>query len=75
MHEPLHLWGALAYAAIPFAIGVYVLLIDSRVLRDRSGKDDLYQWILGNPVAWLCVGAALLALAVFEFFRFLGALE
>jgi hypothetical protein len=75
VHDPVHLWGALAYSAIPFAIGAYLLLIDSGVLKDRSGRDDLYRWIRENLIAWFAVGGALMTLAAFEFFRFLGALE
>lgn len=70
-----HLLGAIAYAAIPFAIGVYILLIDGDVLKDKTGKDDLYQWIHEYRKVFLVIGLLFLALAGSEFLRFLGAFK
>ena len=66
-----HLLAGLLYASIPFGLGVYLLLIDSGALKDRSGHDDFYQLIREHRIAALVVGIVLVVLAFTEFFRFL----
>ncbi len=68
-----HLIGALFYAALPFLIGVYIILVDAGVFKDKSGHDEFYQWIKSNRVPFLLGGILLIVFAVFEFLRYLGA--
>lgn len=72
MSDP-HLWFAFAYAAVPFAIGAYVLMVDADILEDETGKDELYNWIHEHRIAFLVVGVVFLALAGTEFYRFIQA--
>lgn len=71
----MQLLGAIVYAAVPFLIGVYILLVDAGILKDKSGKDEFYQWIKSNRLAFLLGATALMIFAGFEFFRFLAAFK
>lgn len=66
-------WGAVLYASAAIIIGVYVLLIDAGVLRDKTGKDEFYSWITQNRLSWLVIGLFLIGLGGFEFFRYIDS--
>jgi hypothetical protein len=68
-----HLLGALLYASVPFGIAVYLLLVDSGVLRDKSGHDEFYQLVLEHRWATLAVAIVLMLFAGYEFLRYLDA--
>lgn len=69
MSDP-HFWFALAYAAVPFSIGVYVLMVDADII---EGHDELSEWIRENRIGFLIVGIIFIVLAGSEFYRFIQA--